>query len=716
MPIFSLKLSMKIKPNKVTIGNYFGKYPALTCATNGDKVFIHTPHKISEANRPQSTLTSAGGDVNLLNINQKVSSICAGNLNPSLGYDVLMIGTDTNLVAYDVIQNRDLFYRETPDGANAITIGKLGAFQDPLAIIGGNCSIQGFDAKGDDQFWTVTGDNVCSLALVDFDKDGQKELVVGSEDFDIRVFREDEIIAEMTETEMITCLHPISECKFGYALQNGTIGIYERTSRSWRIKSKNHAVSIFSFDLNNDGVSELITGWSNGKIDVRNDSTGEIIFKDNFNSSVAGIVKGAYTQPENDQLICCSVEGEVRGYNPLAPSSGQTLMDINVEQEMIREMTQTKQTLLMELKNYQDKLSQSQRPGGTEELEKSASMIPVDTKVNCELDVNTGNQEFPGHVVLTISTNNDTIIRAVTAFAEGIFDGESHVIHPHINKVSSSLKMPLRLQKDIPVDAHLKVLVGYKNCSHFHVFEINCLVPRFAMYIFCQQLTVPEPEGFVKFTINDRIQRVCIWINQNFLLKEPVQASNNLHLSFLSMHNQTPLVLTMDPARQVIIKTDDLDVAGNIVQSLATYLKIDDLNVTAHFPEELKALNVLIEKVDGLNSMRQTLTANIADHSNLIRSMVVRAEDTRLIGDMKTMKRGYIELYNLNRDLVRDYNIRCNNHTELVSYLKQVNLVIQKASRLRVGKYKTQVVTLCRAAIKNNNISALVKIITTGAS
>jgi hypothetical protein len=29
------------------------------------------------------------------------------------------------------------------------------------------------------------------------------QLIVGSEDFDIRVFREDEIVAEMTETEVI---------------------------------------------------------------------------------------------------------------------------------------------------------------------------------------------------------------------------------------------------------------------------------------------------------------------------------------------------------------------------------------------------------------------------------------------------------------------------------------------------------------------------------
>jgi len=41
------------------------------------------------------------------------------------------------------------------DGANAAVIGRLGSIQSPLAIVGGNCSIQGFDAAGSDLFWTV---------------------------------------------------------------------------------------------------------------------------------------------------------------------------------------------------------------------------------------------------------------------------------------------------------------------------------------------------------------------------------------------------------------------------------------------------------------------------------------------------------------------------------------------------------------------------------
>jgi Bardet-Biedl syndrome 2 protein len=38
--------------------------------------------------------------------------------------------------------------------------------------------------------------------------------------------------------------------------------------------------------------------------------------------------------------------------------------------------------------------------------------------------------------------------------------------------------------------------------------------------------------------------------------------------------------------------------------------------------------------VDELHAAAQKLTAEMADHSNLIRSLVVRAEDARLMGDM----------------------------------------------------------------------------------
>ena len=47
------------------------------------------------------------------------------------------------------------------------------------------------------------------------------------------------------------------------------------------------------------------------------------------------------------------------------------------------------------------------------------------------------------------------------------------------------------------------------------------------------------------------------------------------------------------------------------------------------------------------------------------------------------MKRWYMELFDVNRDLISDYKIRCNNHEELMACLKQVNQTIQKAGKLR---------------------------------
>ena len=55
---------------------------------------------------------SSEGDISLLSINQQVSSVCAGKLNPNIQNDVLAVGTQTNLMVYDVEKNTDLFYKD----------------------------------------------------------------------------------------------------------------------------------------------------------------------------------------------------------------------------------------------------------------------------------------------------------------------------------------------------------------------------------------------------------------------------------------------------------------------------------------------------------------------------------------------------------------------------------------------------------------------------
>ncbi|KAM8946161.1 BBSome complex member BBS2 isoform 2-T2 [Pelodytes ibericus] len=715
VPIFTLKLNHKINPRMVSVGKYDGIHPCLTAATQAGKVFIHNPHTRGQrATANRLVQSSQDSDISLLNINQSVSCLTAGVLDPRSACDSLIVGTQTNLLAYDVHNNSDLFYKEIADGANAVVLGKLGDVVSPLVLIGGNCALQGFDCNGTDLFWTVTGDNVRSIALCDFDGDGKNELLVGSEDFDIRVFKEDELVAEMTETETITSLCPMYGSRFGYALSNGTVGVYDRTARFWRIKSKNLAMSIHAFDLNSDGVCELITGWSNGKIDARSDRTGEVIFKDNFSSSIAGVVEGDYRMDGKTQLICCSIDGEVRGYLPSSQEAAGSLMDTSVEQELVRELSQKKQNLLLELRNYQEN-SKSRTSAG--EPDGHMGVIPANTQLQTALSVSLGSDTQTPHVELSISTSNDTIIRAVLIFAEGIFEGESHVVHPNSQHLTGRIRVPICPPKDVPVDLHIKAFVGYKNSVQFHVFELTRQLPRFSMYVLSNPASAPEPSSHVTFTISERVQRVVLWLNQNFLLPEETEMqSTPFQISFTSLRDGGTLLITMKPSGEISVRTDDVDLAGDIIQSLAASLAIEDLQVESDFPKYFEQLRKVLGQVDDSHSVHQKLTADMAEQSNLIRSLLVQAEDARLMRDIKNMKTRYGELYDLNRDLISRYKIRSSNHTELINNLKCVNQAIQRAGRLRVGKPKVQVITACRDAIRSNNVNALLRIMRIGAT
>lgn len=77
------------------------------------QVFIHNPHVRGQ--RPAAhrlTHSTQDSDISLLNINQAVTCLTAGQLGPNTTGDMLLVGSQTNLLAYDVHDNADVFYRE----------------------------------------------------------------------------------------------------------------------------------------------------------------------------------------------------------------------------------------------------------------------------------------------------------------------------------------------------------------------------------------------------------------------------------------------------------------------------------------------------------------------------------------------------------------------------------------------------------------------------
>jgi len=708
IPAFQFSLGHQVLQGLVTVGKYDGQHPCLTAGTTAGKVLIHNPHNRAE---------NAQNEIMFLNINRKITSVAAGLLSPNLGHDVLMIGTQTSLMVYDVEENADLFFKEVHDGVNVIAFGNIVNVEVPVCLVGGNCSIQAFDHEGTELFWTVTGDNVSALSFCDVNDDGIPEMICGTEDFEIRVFHHEDVVKEITETDVVIRVEPVYKTRFAYALMNGTVGVYDKLTRAWRVKSKNRVNCISCFDFDNDGIPELIAGWENGKVEVRNQNSGEVMYKDYFQAPIASLVSADYRLDGRNTLMCLTTEGDVRGWLPSSTGgdqSGSTHVTESKDGEAYRDLTEKKRELTLELSSMQEQMKQFKQGG----KESAQGVIPTDTKLNVSLKSN----KNQGTVELHLMTSNYSVIRAVVIFAEHLFDGEACMLHPI--PPSNNVIVQISPAKDVQTTMQIKAMAGLSsNSVQYHVFEVNYLMPKFSMYhhVPATQLT-KKPEGHCTFFLAERPNRIWSWLQRSFIQVDEQQMSRGqdanslLDINFVSLRTGEPLCISMtnEQGGKVTIRTDDLEVAGEMIQDFCNSLQVTELESVAHFPDEMEKFKSVLMKVDEYNAVRLKLTAEMADSSNLVKALIVKAEDYRMLSDMGNLKKVFSSLQQTNSDLIAEYNKRANNHTQLLGQLKEVNMMIQKAAKLRMGTPKTRVVSSCRQAIKKNNIHELFQIIRTG--
>lgn len=156
-----------------------------------------------------------------------------------------------------------------------------------MVVVGGNCSIYGYDYNNEERFWTVTGDNAGAIEFMDWDEDGEDELLVGSDDFYIRPFKREEMIFEINEQSKIAFLNRVNRCVFGFALNNGTYGIYHGKKKLWQQKGKDKVTALVGVDFDLDGQMELVTGFSSGIIEARKHKSGEVIHKSTMKGSIS---------------------------------------------------------------------------------------------------------------------------------------------------------------------------------------------------------------------------------------------------------------------------------------------------------------------------------------------------------------------------------------------------------------------------------------------
>mmetsp|Transcript_9454 Transcript_9454/g.21644 ORF Transcript_9454/g.21644 Transcript_9454/m.21644 type:complete len:710 (+) Transcript_9454:98-2227(+) len=699
---FKFAVGMPILPKMACVGKFDGKHPSLACGTTGNRVFLYSPHSHGMDTKVETRF---------LNINRELTALTAAKLNPESECDMLCVGSTAHILAFDVEENKDVYMKEVSDGVSAVVVGSVQGQTSPLCLVGGNCSIQGFDHEGEEQFWTVAGDMVGALIVADINGDGQNEVIIGSDDNEIRVVNgQGDVLLESTQTDKVVGLCHIKENRFVYALANGTVGMYEfknkAITRKWRVKSKHKVCAIRAFDINGDNVLEIIIGWSNGRVEVRNVDSGEVLCKDTMDSPISAIMEADLRMDNRVQVIVCSNDGEVRGY---VQSQGVVKTDeskAEEEEAALVALNQTKQELLCELQNYEDNV-RHMKSGQMKQGEGQLVMVPVETDIKCQWRVDAEKKL----VNLSVATNNDRVVRAVVIFADQLFPGESQFICP--KEQHSELLIPLAPAKDVANDLFLKVFVGVRNGNLFYLKEQNYKMPRFSMYVPVPSgARVPDIDGKVTFEIEHKVSKVAEWLNNSFNIQyEP--AANSASVTFISLRDDKHLTISARD-NQVTIATENMELAGDLVQDLCDFAHITELNSTAIFPKAMKDFEQVVKQVDEYNASRLALAAESSELGSAVKELLVRAEDSRLLGDFGRMRTTYANLMVQNQALLAEHAKRCANQDALLAALKQVNQMIQRAARLRMGSVKSAVVSACRDAMKNNNMQRVLSIIQTG--
>ncbi len=74
--------------------------------------------------------------IRFLSINRAVTGLASGCIDPtSTPSAMLFVGTQTNLLTYDVENNSDCFYKDVPDGVNSVAFGRVPSIE--VISIGG---------------------------------------------------------------------------------------------------------------------------------------------------------------------------------------------------------------------------------------------------------------------------------------------------------------------------------------------------------------------------------------------------------------------------------------------------------------------------------------------------------------------------------------------------------------------------------------------------
>ena len=631
-------------------------------------------------------------------------------------------------MCYDLNSNKTLFDRDIMEGVYCMVYGQYSSYPEPICICGGSYNIIGIDINGEDKFWTVLGGNAVCLKLNDINNDGANELIVGTDDYTIRFYQNEDNINEINENTKIIELEYIGNTVLAYALENGTIGCYKGNDRLWKKKEKGYVTSILVVDFNKDNFYEILCGWNTGKLQMLDTNQGRVLIETDLNKSIAkmfydNILLGSSNNIYNkyNQLLVLTNNGEVYGFdyslneriikNKFVAKDKKVLQkDLNKYESSLQEKTE----LIKKLEDLAIKESNKSKINSP----KDEIVLPKETNVNIDLQ---SNNEFKC-ADLIIESSENTIIKMVIIQSEQIYKGETMVKYP--NKETNKVIIQIKTKKDMNINLHIKALVGKSYfLDDYQVFEFNKIIPKYCFYILLRDDISYKNDVVqgISFRFNERIERLILWLETFFNIpKKELETyrpnEDTYNIRFMSLRTDKILQISVKYEKESIleISTEEMELCGNIFQDMCTYFNITDLDTNINYKKIVNKYSENINRISELDQTRNQYNINMTEIIQLIKDLFVKAEDNRLLDNIKDFKDYFRKINVKNLELLDEYEKRTKAYEQLISDLKVVNEIIQIFSNLKAGKFKNEVVNQCRNCIRKKNYNLLLKILSTG--
>ena len=250
------------------------------------------------------------------------------------------------------------------------------------------------------------------------------------------------------------------------------------------------------------------------------------------------------------------------------------------------------------------------------------------------------------------------------------------------------IKIPIenicRLQSEICV----KATVGYPGSEVMHVLEDVISVPRFAQFVPTSSIDsgASSCNERVEFTISERMQRMILWIRENFLINYDLDPRTiELKLFFVDASNDGDCLNIQMKNGHVVIETRSIRLAADTIQSMGSYFAFSLLRSTCHFDSVVK-IPQIFKQIQLIQAALSRMDAEIAELSQRILADMVRLEDGRIMEDFEGIDNTTASIRLNNNEIIQKYRTKQLNQQELVKLLKQLNSIIDAGSKLRVGR------------------------------